>query len=85
MTQEAKHHDDAAMKAMTMEAMTMEAMTTEEAAASTAWTASIRQKKNRDTWPENDGRAERPGLRGLAVPALNSSCAMSTRYTLRPM
>jgi hypothetical protein len=26
------------------------------------------------TWFENDGRAERPGLKGLAVPALNSNC-----------
>ncbi len=25
-------------------------------------------------WFENDGRAERPGLKGLAVPALNSNC-----------
>jgi hypothetical protein len=26
------------------------------------------------TWFENDGRVERPGLEGLAVPSLNSNC-----------
>ena len=30
--------------------------------------------KKKPTWFENDGRAERPGLKGLAVPALNSNC-----------
>ena len=32
----------------------------------------VRKKKH--TWFENDGRAERPGLKGLAVPALSSNC-----------
>jgi hypothetical protein len=35
-------------------------------------TLSACEKKT--TWFENDGKAERPGLKGLAVPVLNSNC-----------
>ena len=32
----------------------------------------------RTTWFENDGRAERPGLKGLAVPALTPTAFLSS-------
>jgi hypothetical protein len=36
--------------------------------------ASPVDEKTNPTWFENDGRAERPGLKGLAAPTLSSYC-----------